>query len=185
MYRVTTATVDDLNYYVTRYPQLSQHATTLAALSQHGQHVRVLKHRGKVVGGYVVRSEAPFRYLQIVPPGRTLERELDLNDTVETTHVWLEKSVPTWARVLFYGVMGRDAFGTGKRWFLGGSSEERLMRQQMVALPNLLYYGPGLDGDEVRPDAWLYYGDRHEARRGIFRGIGTLVVKRARRRIRG
>ncbi|MEL6341642.1 MAG: hypothetical protein AAFV53_00820 [Myxococcota bacterium] len=155
--RTTDPTI--LAAYAQRYTEISGHTTTAQDLDRSGQAVRVLYQGGRMIGGFVSRWEAPYRYLAIPPQGATLLTELDLDDLVESTHNWLERDISTAARAMYYAAMGWEGLRSGKRYALGGTSEPRIRDLHMRYFPELIYNGPGQDVDgKIYPDTWLYRG---------------------------
>lgn len=150
---------DTLARYASHYSEISGHATTVEDLDQPGQAVRVLELDGRIVGGFVVRWQAPFRYLAMKPAEEELLAEIDLEDTIETTRNWMSRGLPKSARALFYATMVLEGLMSGKRYGLGGTASPRIRDMHMRYLPEMLYVGPLLNPDgHVNPHGWLYGG---------------------------
>ncbi len=153
--KVRVCTPFDIVRYCRRYEALLGFEAPLGYLARH--RARGLFDNGKLVGGYVLNQEAPFRYLSLMPEEARGEFDLPLEDLVEIGCVWMEPRLSLEPRLALYSAIARELGAMGKTHILGGSVGETAMRQQTLALPNPVFRGPARFGDLTLP-LWLYSG---------------------------
>lgn len=162
----------DLSAFATEYTSRSGHGSDLAYLSQ--AQVRGFYVDGALVAGYAV-AVAEHRYLAAIPAGTCT---LPVDDCVEGTHIWIDRSLSVPARARIYGRLLFDVLRTGRRYALGGATVLKLVNIQRLGTPHMIYEGPVLI-DGVEQHGWVYYGTRWTIMRGFMLASRRLLGRRA------
>lgn len=128
------------------------------------------------VAGYAINTQAPFRYLGVLPgtSGSDVLRRhsLALEHLVEITLLIRARDIDwlSGERELYYLQSILDALLTGRRVVLGGSVKEAHRQTQMKILDQPLYDGYlDIAGSPTR--GWLYYATRWGVVRNVFRHL--------------
>ncbi len=100
-----------------------------------------------LIGGYLVKAQAPFRYIDMLPaPYRdTPHVRLFLSDSeaVELICMWLDHGRMTpFRRTRIYLDAVFTAIGYRRRWMLAGSVSERVASLQKNGFRQMVYCGP-------------------------------------------
>jgi hypothetical protein len=104
----------------------------------------------ELVAGYVLNSRAPYRYSSWIPAqiGAELQQRGYLIEATcaELTCMWMGKGLRKLERNRIYVQLVADAFRSGKRFILAGSTVEKLARIQKCTLPKTVYRGESTFG---------------------------------------
>lgn len=114
--------------------------------------VRAVFQGDKMVGGYVLASQPPFRYLDGVPLGKERDELVRrYANGLEITSIWMDPEMRSLGRDLVYGRMIFDAVFAKKRWVVGGSRIPKVAKIQKQVIPHTIFHGPlDLPGNPVR-----------------------------------
>ncbi len=171
----------DLALFASRYERRAGHAVDVSYLS--GATVRGLfDATGELVGGVVINTVGPLRYLAALPADVQATVLPHPDDTCESTCLWIERHVPRAARVWMYLAMLLDVRRCGRRWFLGGATNAPLARHYASAGMELLYAGQGVVGGHSFP-VWLYASTIPMMLRGTLRQIMGYLRRPTRARL--
>ncbi len=170
-----------LAHFARLYQRRAGHAVDVHYLA--GATVRGLfDSAGELVGGVVINTRRPFRYLSALDPALRDSVLPHPHDTCESTCLWLERHVPRAARVMMYLGMLLDVRATGRRWFLGGATNAPLARHYARAGMALVYEGRAqVDDHDV--SAWLYVSTIGMALRGALRGVWSYLRRPTQARV--
>ena len=137
----------DLESFREHYHRRGGAPVDLACLQ--GSFVYAAERDGRMVGGYVVRTQPPFRYVEAFPQSHAellgAERVLRF---CEATGIWLGRDLGPLARVAVYLSLGVRLSRSGRRYVLGGAAHPRVLAMYQLALPDVLHEGEAQAGDE-------------------------------------
>ncbi|TAE25569.1 MAG: hypothetical protein EAZ91_18965 [Cytophagales bacterium] len=124
------------------------------------------------IAAYVVNTQPPYRCLSVLDDSERDEvlsaKNLSANSFVEITLLNRDRSI-RWNFVerYQYYVMGIwDALKSGYPYLLGGTSNPRLLRDQMAVFDQILYEGE-LNFFGQQKKVWLIYVSRNRAIRNL------------------
>jgi hypothetical protein len=147
--------------------------------------VRGFFHAGAIVGGYILNSVQPFRYLSrssVTDEHRNSPSLPPLDETVEGTCIWFDKTVGTPARSYAYFWLTVDFFASGKKYFLGGTYHAGVRKMQMIALPHSIFDIRFQDETGRHGVHHFYYGTRRSAITALPRWLMARLEKALGRR---
>lgn len=128
------------------------------------------------IAAYVVNTQPPLRCLSVLDNKQRIEilqkKHLSENMIVEITLLSRDRSI-NWTpfeRYQYYIMSILDALKTGYPYLLGGTTNPRLVDDQMVVLSQILYKG-NLNFFGQQKLVWLLYVSRHKAIRNLIRHI--------------
>lgn len=121
---------------------------------------------GEWVGGYIVNTNSPYRYLQDIPQPtrdqRLAEANIKQNEAAEITCIWIDrKRIPYVASAWIYWSSVNDAVKSGRKYVIGASVVNKVAKRHMMILPYLLYFGD-LECQHGAQTGWVYYGKSQE-----------------------
>lgn len=123
----------------------------------------VLDRAGRLVAGYVVRCDPPFRCLRAVPDdvkrADPLLREVPERDLCELTCIWRNDGISAarfgtsvWPRIVM------DCARAGRRFILGLGFEDRMNDIYQVWSPIKIYVGPSAAAEPRKDSSTLFRG---------------------------
>jgi hypothetical protein len=132
-----------------------------------------MRRRGRIIGGVMIRRQAPFRTMTLIPEAARppVASAIEGTNTVELTCVWLDRAHRNGLRsvLLWYGiylVTGR----AGGDHLLFGTGSASLRRLYMIGKPRLLYSGPvTIGGREMH--GWVFHAPPSYRRTALLRLI--------------
>lgn len=155
----------DFDEFATRYRALTPwgiDAATLAASHARG----LFDDADRMVGGYRITLGPNLPSLAAADTDENLLGDRAPEDCADCGALWLLDEVTADARRLLYSWIWVDHLALGRRWLLGAGVRDEVVRQQLRALPEWLYEGPGHNnGHPVH--MCLYVGDRDTAWRDL------------------
>jgi hypothetical protein len=162
-----------LQLFASRYHALSGHRPSVGYLGRCGTY-GIADRGGKLVGGYVLNSRRPFRYVDKMPERPFVLSRLPEDALAELTCLWLEPTATPLRRAALYADMSLRFIGSGKRYLLSGTVQPRLRPILAQFFPYLLFQGSTeIDG---RPcEGWLCYGTRWSVCRGVVRRFANCL----------
>ncbi|WP_163831666.1 hypothetical protein [Spartinivicinus ruber] len=126
--------------------------------------------KSEIIGGYVLNSNIPHRYLSDIPKEALLQSKIpSKNNLVEGCCIWMNNELSSFKRGWIYLLTFYDYCSLGKRYMLGASIEPKVVKLQRLVFPTVLYEGPIAHA----PWCCMYYGTR----RHMVRLILVIIFK--------
>jgi hypothetical protein len=154
-------TASELDAYATGYRAVSGYRVDPEYLSRARPFVAI--HGGRVVGGFTLNVDPPFRTMMRLPETdrRRLAHEFPVDDTVELTCVWLAPEARgALASATLWGTLVWRGSREHRTHVVFGTEVDRLRRFYERTGPRLLYDGNvRVDGHERH--GWVYSISAH------------------------
>ena len=140
---------------------------------------------GEWYGGYVINT-GNIRYADLIDPAKipSLEKETGvyLSDCVEITCIWKRQDATGFApesflKVYFYAI--KNSLESGKRYVLGGSVSESILKSFMRALDKVLYEGE-FDVNGVAKKGVIVYNDAEGVASSFVKYMERILALRSR-----
>ncbi len=113
-----------------------------------GSLVYAVERDGRMVGGYVVRTRPPFRYVEAFPQSHAeILRAERVQHFCEATCIWFARDLGPLARIAAYLSLGLRLSLSGRRYVLGGAAHPRVLAVYKLALPEVLHEGEAQAGE--------------------------------------
>lgn len=109
--------------------------------------VYAFEDKGVLIGGYIVNTAAPYRYLQKLPEAYRetphAQRYLGEGLPVELTCMWLDRDLAAgWKRRWIYLSAILDAMRQPGRWIVAGSVSDKVAAIHRAHFNHMIYCGP-------------------------------------------
>ncbi|MCX4027539.1 hypothetical protein H0A36_19540 [Endozoicomonas sp. SM1973] len=147
----------DLQEFKSRYHYISGNHVDRKYLETASIVRGIYNKNSELIGGYVLNSNIPHRYLSDIPKEAILQSSTpSQDDLVEGCCIWMSNELSSFKRGWVYLMTFYDYLSLGKRYMLGASIEPKVAKLQRLVFPNVLYEGPLAHA----PWCCMYYGTR-------------------------